>query len=113
MGIKITDAEETPPLKYEFIHMEELQIRQQLLGHEDETPKFELMINYRPYAVDADGNKYYAKKPIYVRLEDYLNQAMLEASQGNPILLQAFGAIQQALADIIGNTGRHGSTEVI
>jgi hypothetical protein len=113
MGIKVQTADRQPALVYENVHLEKLEIVQSRPVTEPPYPKYSLLITYRLYAIGDDGTRYYSGRPRVVQIEDYVPKAMHAMEQGDPRLIQALGAIEQALADILDESGTHGKTSVI
>jgi len=112
MAIEIEQYEEHPAIEYKKVHLEELTIKQPHLKTESSPVIYDLTIAYRLYGDDADGNRFYTKKPVFINEPNYLAQAYIAASNGDPSLLYALQSIEIALATIIEHTGRHGTVEV-
>lgn len=112
MALEIEQFEQHPAVEYKKVHLEELVIKQPQLKHAEAPVIYDLTIAYRLYGDDVDGNRYYSKKPVFVNEPNYLAQAYIMASNGDPSLLYALQSIEVALATIIEHTGRHGTVEV-
>jgi hypothetical protein len=112
MGIKIENAEVRSELVYNKIHLNELEILQNMPIHDPKQPYYELRLVYRLYAVDPDTKKRYYGEQKILKITDYISKAMSELQNGDPRLIQAMGAIEQALADILNDNSKYGATEV-
>lgn len=113
MGIKVEKPDYIPELVYENIHLEELKIIQTRPTVNPPMPKYQLWITYRLYAVEEDSDvRHYSPKPRIVHMEDYMEKALFDMQRGDPRLIQALGAIEQALAKILDQDGTHGTATV-
>ncbi len=106
MGIEITGADVVPELAYNRVFMESLDITQHPQVVEGEHPRYDLRVGYRLYAIDPDGKRHYAPKVHSLDVPDFLNLAQERAVSGKPALLQAIGAIQIAMAELLEAKGR-------
>lgn len=112
MSIKITNAEETPALKYENFFLCELKMDQTIEHDNFAPPLYNLRVTYRLYAVDSDGRRHFTNKVDHIILDDYYAEAMAKAQSGDMDLAQAMGAIELALAQIIADQTDLGTAEV-
>jgi len=101
MAITISNPETSPPLQFDHVFMERLQISQQTQEFNDSTPLFELRVEYRLYAVDPEGRRHYQSKTNTVTVADYARLALERARAGDLDLAQAMQAIEIALARIL------------
>lgn len=113
MGIEVEISETRPELVYNRVHLEELRIVQDRPNSEPDHPKYDMVVTFRLYGLDQEGNRYYSAKPKVISIKDYLTVAMAQAMQGDMRLANAMGAIESALSDVIENTGEFGTTTVI
>jgi hypothetical protein len=113
MGIKISNSVETPALVYDNLFLESLDLKQTLSNSHGGQPHYVLKINYRLFAVDAENQRHYTTKTNSIIIDDYFSVAMQKAKDGDLDLIQAAGAIELALAQIIEDQTTLGTAEVV
>jgi hypothetical protein len=113
MAIQISNSEIQPALAYNLVFMHSMQIEQRMDPTNDITPKYTMRVEYRLYAVDAEGKRHYRPKTSTIVIEDYIPVAMQKAMAGNTDLVNAMGAIEHALADIIQDQTNLGEAQVV
>ena len=113
MAITFQNSTTKPEVVYDRFHLLHLEINQPLLKEAQDPPIFELNFSYRLYGLGSDNMYYYAPKVYHVKIPDYLPEAYEKWAQGNPALLQAFGAIEQALSVLITEKTDLGATTII
>lgn len=113
MPIVVSKGESTEALDYKYIFMKNLVIAQEYSETNLVRPVYSLKITYRLFAVDSSGNRHYENKVRQISIEDYLDLALTKASNGDADLINAMGAIEIALANIIEDQGDVGETGVV
>lgn len=113
MAIKIENAPKSPALVYDRIFLNCLKIEQEQDIVDENIPNYNLTIEYRLYAVDSDGMRYFQPKVSILTLKNYMASAIAKAQTGDMDLLNAMGAIEIALAEIIKDQTDLGTTQVV
>ena len=113
MSIKITNSAIEPELDYKYLFLDELKLEQAKNIDNADIPKYKLTLRYRMYAIDQDNKRHYKLKVTTLSIDDYLALAMEKAHAGDTDLLQAAGAIELALAQIIADLTELGPATVV
>ena len=113
MAIKIENAPESPALIYDRIFLNILKIEQEQDIVDANMPVYNLTVEYRLYAVDLNGIRHYQPKVSILVIKNYMASAIAKAQTGDMDLLNAMGAIEIALAEIIKDQTDLGTTEVV
>lgn len=100
MAIKDINPEVQPQLVWDDYFLSNLRVKQFTRATSEGYPKYEVGLSYQLMAEDSEGNLYY-KDMDHVKIDDYMVEAMDLAAAGNPELLQAIDAIQNAMAVIL------------
>lgn len=101
MSIIIANAEPEEALNYNHIFMDELRVIQTPFLNVGDLPQYSVSISYRKFAVDSTGKAHFTIKNNTIRIENYLPLALEKAASGDTDLLNALGAIELAIAQII------------
>ena len=113
MGIKITNSEVKPQLVYDHVFLSNLNLAQDMIKFNDEDPKYDLIFDYRLYAIDEDGKYHYKSKTDRVVLRDYYKKAVEKAMTGDTDLLDALKHLQEAIAGIIEDQTELGEAQIV
>ncbi len=105
MAIRITDdknVEVVEPLEFRFKFMDEMKIRQSRINNDAEMPYYDVIITWRLYAIDSNGDYHYKNKTDTIRVDNFVEYAMtLLNDEGDASLLQAMQVIQGVVATMI------------
>lgn len=109
MAIQVNEAESLPAITYNRIHMNSLQVQQ----HIDSPGVYKVTVHYQVYG-DVNGVRYFKDKGEIKSLtvDDYLAIAMQKNSEGDATMLQAFGAIETAIAALLTDKANLSSSVV-
>lgn len=114
MGIKISNAEETPAVVYDRIFLNNLRITQRSESDNSAMPFYSLTMEYTTYGVDENNNRYFQPKTKIIQIDDYLAAALAKAQMhGDMDLLVAMQAIEKAVANIIEDQTDLGTAVVV
>jgi hypothetical protein len=113
MAIKIENAPELPALVFDRVFLNCLKIDQEQDNIDSNIPIYNLTIEYRLYAVDEQGIRHYQPKVTVITMKNYMSSAIAKAQMGDMDLLNAMGAIEIALAEIIKDQTDLGTTQVV
>ena len=113
MAIQVTNPDSIPPLVYDRVHLIELQIKQPNMQRVDDQPVYQVMIRYKMYAVDNDGNIHYHNKIHWIVIDDYIQAATVKAASGDMDMLNALGGIEIALTTLIADQNVHGGATTL
>lgn len=113
MAIKIENAPQSPALIYDRIFLNCLKIEQEQELLDSNIPIYNLTVEYRLYAVDSEGIRHYQPKVSILVIKNYMASAIAKAQVGDMDLLNAMGAIEIALAEIIKDQTDLGTTQVV
>jgi hypothetical protein len=112
MGIQLATAVSQPEVVFDKVHVTTLTVEQPLNTDDSKPPYYKVLIEYRLYGVDADGQRHYQSLTHEADVKDFFAVAMLQAQNGDPRLIQALATIEVAIAAIIAEqTGI--ATEVV
>lgn len=101
MGIQINSPEVVPAVTYDRVHMTRMVVNQPLSDDDAAQPIYQVEINYRLYGI-VNGFRYYKnEEPHRIVIDDYFSKALADYANGDEVLLNAFVAIEQAIAAII------------
>lgn len=108
MGIEILDSVPDEQLNYKEIFMDKLIVDQHKRKHTSEAPKYHVVIIYSKQAYGSDGAIYDDIKfgTRKIDMPDYMKEALIKAAANDPDLINALGAIQVAIANVIAE--KHG-----
>lgn len=112
MGIRTSVVDVQDGVDCDLIHMTELCLMQPMVYTESAPMMVDLSIGYRKYGVTGD-DRTVITDPRSVFVTDYVAMAEQKANAGDPTLLNAITAIEQAVAVIIQELGSEGTTEVV
>jgi len=101
MAIQIIDEVPAKALTYNQIFMMCLSVDQKVLVNENDAADYSVKITYRKYAVDDGGAIHYDSKVDMIVIENYIPEALAKAIEGDLDMLNALGAIQIAITQII------------
>lgn len=113
MAVKITKAEENPKLVYDSVFLCSLSLTQKMVESSSLPPLYTVRLEYRLYAEDADGARYFMPKTNTIVIEDYFSEAMQKYSAGDPDMIIAMKAIEKAFARILEDKTDVGTVEVL
>lgn len=113
MGIKITKTESIPAIIYDRIFVKHLKIVQLSENHDDEPPKYSLIMEYTIYGVDDNNNRHFLPKVHVISIDDYVKLATLKAQAGDNDLIIAMTAMQTAIAKVLEDQEDLGMATVI
>ena len=98
MHYKLETAKSRTGVSYDQIHLIRLNAQQSHRDNINDHPVFNILVKYRTYGVDAQGNVEYSSEGIKeVRLNDFLKIATEKQVNGDPRFLGTF----QALTDLV------------
>lgn len=101
MGIQISSNLVQPEIAFNKVHMLRLEITQPMFTSDSFSPKYHVMIEYRLFGVDHHGNRHYHPETVEVEFDDFIQQAMKLAQEGDMTLVLALRGIETAIATII------------
>lgn len=114
MGIQITNTDSTPAVVYDKVFLNNLRITQRSESDNNAMPYYNLTIEYTTYGVDQNNKRYFQPKTKIIQIDDYLAKALAKAQMhGDMDLLNALGAIEIALANIIEDQTDLGTATVV
>jgi hypothetical protein len=113
MAIRIENAPELPALVFDRVFLNCLKIDQEQDNNDSNIPVYNLTIEYRLYAVDSNNIRHYHPKVSIITIRNYMASAIAKAQTGDMDLLNAMGAIEIALAEIIKDQTSLGTTQVL
>ena len=100
MGIEIKDAGSVTNVSFNRIHLVKLEIFQHHQKEDGPASVYDVTISYRYYGVDEAGVRHYKGVGTYT-IKDFIPVAYQRAATGEPLLLQTFGMVQEAVAEMI------------
>lgn len=101
MGIQLSGVPEAPALVYNNAHMLSKCVTHPKKEVDAHPSVFRLQIEYQLYAVDADGKRHYEPLVREIVIQNFLEHAMLEMAEGNPVYVQALIGDEAAIAALI------------
>lgn len=102
MGIKLSETEVVPELRYEYIHITKLEIVQPFFEDDGQTPVYKVAVLFKRYGIDSNGQRYYKSGQVEkVYINDYIELAMTDAAQGDMALFGALQSIEKAVSIIL------------
>jgi hypothetical protein len=103
MAIIDKNAVEEIITKKDRVFLQDMLIAQERLLNIINPPKYSVTINYKTYSTDADGNHEYSAKPKQLAIRDFYAEAVAKAQKGNMKMINALGAIELAISDILND----------
>ena len=100
MGIQIQDASSVSNVSFNKIHLVKLEIFQHHQAIDGPASVYDVTISYRYYGTDDAGARHYKGVGTYT-IKDFIPIAYQRAANGEPLLLQTFGMVQEAVAEMI------------
>lgn len=109
MPIKITNFQTKPAVAIDEVHVNELRI----IITEEDNSKAQVRIVYKLFGRDENGKKYWDTQQKVLQIEDAFTEAVARAQQGDLVLAQALGAIEQAVASLLTQKGDYGTATTV
>ena len=113
MAIKISNADIQPALIYDNWFLDKLILEQVSETDNTAMPNYDLIVNYRLFAVDAENKRHFKNKLYTLTIKNYVGVAMEKAATGDLDLIAAMQAIENALATIVEDQTDLGTASVI
>lgn len=102
MGIqKLSNTESVEALTYDRVWMDSLKIMQGEITNDAQSPKYEVEVTYRMYALDSSGNMHFRNAPTSIKLTDFYAIAITNAGNGDMIYANGLGAVEAVIAKMI------------
>ena len=104
MGVrKLDSTESVEALTYDRVWMDNLSIVQDEILNDAANPKYKVTVNYRMYAIAANGDYYFKNVPNTAVINDYFTFAMTAAGGGNMSFADGMAAIEVVVAGVIAD----------
>ncbi len=100
---KLASTESVEALVYDRIWMDNLTIVQDEITNDAQDPKYKVTVNYRMYAIAANGDYYFKNVPNTAVINDYFTFAGTAAAGGDMSFADGMAAIEVVVAGVIAD----------
>lgn len=112
MAIQIDIPTVPETLVHDKIFMTSINIKQTENSDDTTSPRYDISIEYKTYAVDSTNVRHFSSKSYTIDVLDYLQAATGKATLGDTTMLTALLDVEAVVALLITDKGPFGNAQV-